>query len=98
MDRLNDLLSNRKFLIDDNVFTVADVAVASYLLYALQFFPSVNLSRWPHVVRFMKEAASRPNYAKAFGANVQSSLLQALADMEGKPNKILGMFWNQCST
>ncbi len=87
------MLGERKFLVDDNIFTVADVAVASYLLYAVQFFPSdVNLSRWPNLVRYMKEAASRPNYGKAFGANVQTFLLQTLADMEGKPNKILGMF------
>lgn len=90
IDRLNDILSKQQFLVEGG-FTTADVAVASYLLYVLQFFPGVDLSRWPHVVRYMRECAARPAYAKAFGDNVQNFLVQALDDM-GQSKKLFGMF------
>jgi glutathione S-transferase len=86
IDKLNNqMLANSKFLTGDD-FTLADVAVASYLLYVLQFFPGTDLSRWPHMVRYMKECASRPAYAQAFGENAQSSLMDQL---ESKPSKKL---------
>ena len=53
-------------------------------------------SKWPHVVRYMKECAKRENYEKAFGSNVQSFLVSKLEEMEsgggGKGKKIFGMF------
>ena len=61
------MLSKSEFLVDGG-FSLADVAVASYLLYVIQFFPDVDLhSKWPNVVRYMKDCAGREDYAKAFG-------------------------------
>ena len=95
IDRLDQLLSQSDFLISDG-FTLADVAVASYLLYIIQFFPDVDLyQRWPHVVRYMKDCAGRDEYAKAFGERTQGFCLQRLGDMEagsGKEKKLFGMF------
>jgi glutathione S-transferase len=93
--RLNELLADRKFLVDNGeALTVADVAVASYLLYVIQFFPDTDLSAWPNIVRYLKDCASREGYAKAFGNPVQAFLLQKLENMgqEGSKKKILGMF------
>jgi len=90
IDTLNNILADTDFLVEGE-FSVADVAVASYLLYVLQFFPGVDLSRWPNIVKFMTAACSRPGYAKAFGERVQSSLLNALAVM-GPSKKRFGMF------
>jgi glutathione S-transferase len=90
IDTLNALLEKQSFLIGDT-FTLADVAVASYLLYVLQFFPGTELhSKWPSVVRYMKECASRPAYGQAFGAPVQNKMVQQLSVTEQK--KLFGMF------
>jgi len=95
IDRLDQLLSKSAFLVPGG-FSLADVAVASYLLYVIQFFPDVDLySKWPNVVKYMKECAGREDYGKAFGENVQAFCLQRLGDMEsgsGKEKKIFGMF------
>eukprot|EP00527_Entomoneis_sp_CCMP2396_P009740 CAMPEP_0198137260 /NCGR_PEP_ID=MMETSP1443-20131203/779_1 /TAXON_ID=186043 /ORGANISM="Entomoneis sp., Strain CCMP2396" /LENGTH=246 /DNA_ID=CAMNT_0043798633 /DNA_START=46 /DNA_END=786 /DNA_ORIENTATION=+ len=72
-------------------FSIADVAVASYLLYVVQFFPTVDLSRWPNVVKFMKESASRPAYARAFGQDLQESMVGKLSDAPTQ-KKMFGMF------
>ena len=76
--------------------TVADVAVASYLLYVVQFFPDINLSTWPHMVRYMKDCASREAYAKAYGAPVQAFLVDKLEVMGSEAangsKKLFGMF------
>jgi glutathione S-transferase len=94
IDRLDKLLSKSEYLVGS--FSLADVAVASYLLYVIQFFPDVDLySKWPSVVRYMKDCAGREHYAKAFGDNVQGFCLQRLGDMEsgsGKEKKLFGMF------
>lgn len=76
---------------------MADVAVASYLLYVIQFFPDVNLSkRWPYIVKYMKDCAGREGYGNAFGVPVQSFLLDKLGDMESdggkEEKKLFGMF------
>jgi glutathione S-transferase len=91
IDVLNEILADTDFLVEGE-FSVADVAVASYLLYVLQFFPGVNLSRWPNVVRYMKVSCLRPAYAMAFGDGVQSSLVKALTAMGEGPTKVFGMF------
>eukprot|EP00560_Eucampia_antarctica_P006244 CAMPEP_0197828486 /NCGR_PEP_ID=MMETSP1437-20131217/5040_1 /TAXON_ID=49252 ORGANISM="Eucampia antarctica, Strain CCMP1452" /NCGR_SAMPLE_ID=MMETSP1437 /ASSEMBLY_ACC=CAM_ASM_001096 /LENGTH=255 /DNA_ID=CAMNT_0043429705 /DNA_START=94 /DNA_END=861 /DNA_ORIENTATION=+ len=91
IDTLNEHLSTRTFMLGDG-FSLADVAVASYLLYVIQFFPDVDFSdRWSHIVRYMKQCAERDNYAKAFGSQVQTSLVNALDNM-GKKKKMFGMF------
>jgi glutathionyl-hydroquinone reductase len=95
IDRLEDILSKSPFLVDGE-FTIADVAVASYLLYVIQFFPDVDLhSKWPNIVRYMKECAGREGYGKAFGDRVQSYCVARLMEMEsgaGKEKKLFGMF------
>jgi glutathione S-transferase len=96
--KLNQILADRKFLVDDgHSLTVADVAVASYLLYVVQFFPDIDLSHWPQIVRYMKDCASRPAYAKAFGEPVQAFVLDKLEQMgkdDGSKEKknVFGMF------
>ena len=94
--RLNDILGNQQFLVGDGTsLTVADVAVASYLLYVVQFFPDIDLSTWPNMVRYMKECVSREAYARAFGAPVQAFLLDKLDAMGRTANggkKLFGMF------
>ena len=90
IDKLNDILSSQKFLVSDEKFTLADVAVASYLLYVIQFFPGIDISRWPDVVRYMKDCASRPGYGAAFGDKTQAYLLSQLG--EQKPKKMFGVF------
>jgi glutathione S-transferase/alpha,alpha-trehalase len=64
-----------------NEFTLADVAVASYLLFALRFYPDTDLSRWPNIVKYMYSCASREAYGRAFGRDVQELLLGLLRDM-----------------
>jgi len=81
IDTVNELLSKQEFLIAEGGFSLADVAVASYLLYVLQFFPDVDLTQWPHLVRYMKRCASREAYGKAFGARVQAFLISGLDAM-----------------
>jgi glutathione S-transferase len=90
IDTLNSILEKRDYLVG-NELTVADVAVSSYLLYVMQFFPDVDLSRWPHMVTYTKKCASRPFYAKAFGENIQKYLVKALEDM-GKPRTDWNLF------
>ncbi|KAG7354617.1 glutathione S-transferase, C-terminal domain containing protein [Nitzschia inconspicua] len=78
--KLNQLLQERSFLVGDEI-SVADVAVASYLLYVVQFFPDVDLSTWPSMVQYMKRCASREEYGMAFGNRVQEFLLDKLDKM-----------------
>lgn len=66
-------------LVPDAGFSIADVAVSSYLLYVVQFFPQVQLAqKWPRMVQYMVDAASRYAYQQAFGNNVQSALVSNL--------------------
>jgi glutathione S-transferase len=101
MDRLEELLKERKregaslCLVPDAGFTSADVAVASYLLYALQFFPNVldGMGQLPTVVEYMKECAQRQSYGKSFGDRVQSSLVAKLQESSsGAKKKFFGAF------
>jgi len=92
IDRLDEILENLSkdqqlsssstsaFLLG-NQFTLADVAVASYLLFALRFFPETDLSIWPNIVKYLATCASRQAYGEAFGRDVQSSLLNTLRSM-----------------
>jgi glutathione S-transferase/alpha,alpha-trehalase len=94
VDRLNELLSgDRDWLVGESC-TLADVAVASYLLYVYQFFPDVTLSdQWPSLPPYLARAVQRPAYAQAFGAPTQQRLLAQLeSDMKGSSKKLFGMF------
>jgi glutathione S-transferase len=93
IDRLNEILSKQEWLVEGAGFTIADVAVASYLLYVLQFFPDVKLGeRYPSMVKFMVKAASRENYAKAFGKDTQGTLLGRLSNQGTPDKKLFGVF------
>ena len=95
IDVLDKLLSKQEFLVEGG-FSLADVAVASYLLYVPQFFQGTDLSRWPHVVRYMRQCAGREAYGKAFGPNVQSYLVAAcdgmMAGADYDKKKLFGLF------
>lgn len=92
IDVLDGILSKQDYLVDGE-FSIADVAVASYLLYVPQFFRDIDLSRWPNVVKYMKRCADRPAYGKAFGSNVQSYLISCLDSMGGEQEKkLFGIF------
>jgi glutathione S-transferase len=77
--RLNELLTQQKSLVPSAGFSLADVAVASYLLYVVQFFPSVDLSPWPAMKAYMKVCASRQGYQEAFGSAVQAKMVEVLS-------------------
>jgi glutathione S-transferase/alpha,alpha-trehalase len=92
IDVLDKLLSKQDYLVEGG-FSLADVAVASYLLYVPQFFRGVDLSRWPSVVAYMKRCAEREAYGAAFGPNVQDYLVAACESMmEEDKKKLFGMF------
>jgi glutathione S-transferase/alpha,alpha-trehalase len=83
--KLDDMFSKQEYMLSEG-FTLADVAIASYLLYVPQFFPDVKLGQWPHLVAYMKRCAERPAYGKAFGAQTQDFLVQKLAkELEAGP-------------
>lgn len=63
---LEDILSKRDWLVDDS-FSVADVAVGSYLNYVPVFFGNADLSRTPAIARYMRRCAERSAFAEAFG-------------------------------
>jgi len=95
IDRLDDILGNLSrdqqlssssssaYLLG-NQFTLADAAVASYLLFALRFFPETDLSMWPNIVAYLSTCASREAYGEAFGRDIQASLLNTLRSMDVK--------------
>lgn len=85
------MLSKQEYLVDDAGFTLADVAVASYLLYVVQFFPDVSVGKlYPNIAKYMERCASREAYAEAFGERVQKFVLSKLA--EEPPKKLFGVF------
>jgi len=91
IDILDSILGENEFLVNGK-FSLADVSVASYLLYVPQFFGDVDLSRWPNVVRYMKTCVSREGYSQAFGSQVQQSLIKSLDSMGGGEKKLFGIF------
>ena len=63
---LEKILSENEWLVDDT-FSVADVAVASYLNYVPIFFGNANLAATPAIAKYMARCAARPEFVKAFG-------------------------------
>lgn len=89
INKLEELLSTNDYLVDD--FSLADVAVSSYLLYVVLFFPDIDLSRWPNVVKYMLRCADRDAYRKAFGPETQTALISRLNSQPPKKEKLFGM-------
>ena len=63
---LERLLGEREWLVGGE-FSVADVAVGSYLNYVPIFFPDTDLSSTPATAEYMRRCARRPAFAAAFG-------------------------------
>lgn len=64
---LEKILGERDWIVN-NTFSVADVAIGSYLNYVPVFFPKADLSGTPNIARYMTRCAQRPSFGKAFGA------------------------------
>jgi glutathione S-transferase/alpha,alpha-trehalase len=94
---LDSILGKNEYLVEGG-FSLADVAVASYLLYVPQFFQGIDLTRYPNIVRYMRKCAERPAYGEAFTPRVQSYLVSTLSAQEGsgaegeEKKKFFGMF------
>jgi len=66
---LDDRLKENKYIAGGGErFTVADVAVASYLFYILIFFGAKGFAfnLYPNITRYMKEMIRRPGYLVAY--------------------------------
>lgn len=66
MTVLEDILGKQEWIAGDE-FSVADVAVASYLNYVPLFFSRVDLRATPSVCRYMYQCSQRPAFKTAFG-------------------------------
>ena len=66
LDVLDNMLGSKEWLVD-NKFSVADVAVGSYLNYVPIFFRGISKLSRTNVGKYMIRCAERPAYAKAFG-------------------------------
>lgn len=87
------ILSSTDYLVD-NKFSVADVAVASYLNYVPVFFGSVNPVNRPNLARYMLRCAQRPAFAAAFGdGHAEAIIRKAPGWIDGSaPNPKKGWF------
>eukprot|EP00884_Botryococcus_braunii_P011802 jgi/Botrbrau1/20622/Bobra.113_1s0047.1 len=59
MNALEVALQGQDYLVD-NKFSVSDVAIGSYLLYCLLFYPQLDYSPWPNVKAYVERLKSRP--------------------------------------
>jgi glutathione S-transferase/alpha,alpha-trehalase len=66
LDVLDKLVEGDKWLVN-NEFSVADIAVGSYLNYVPVFFRNVSKLQRANLGKYMVRCASRPAFAKAFG-------------------------------
>jgi len=87
---LEDRLGNSDYLVD-NKFSVADVAVASYLNYVPLFFPRANLSKRPNIVKYMVRNADRPAFSDAFGSD-HAELIKRKSEEWIVSKKAFGIF------
>ena len=70
---LDAQLEGKEYLLGE--FSVADVAVASYLLYIPQFFgPKINFGRYKNLSAYMTRCASRPAYRAAYPSETDGIL------------------------
>ncbi|CAK9115230.1 Glutathione S-transferase GstB [Durusdinium trenchii] len=89
---LDNLLDKSEFLLGsgEESFSVADVAVGSYLLYVPLFFPDVSVAKWHHIQRYMLQLLERPAYQRAFGAGTAEKLM-TIVSKKGD-SKMFGLF------
>lgn len=60
---LNEILTHQEFILESG-FSVADVAIASYL-YLLQMMARLDYSHYPQVVAYLQRLAQRPAFQTA---------------------------------
>jgi glutathione S-transferase len=96
---LEALLGESEWLLGDgeDSFSAADVAVGSYLLYALLFNGGLRLApSYPNIAKYCKACAERPAYQKAFtpalAANLAERAVAGMGEKEGKKEGLFGMF------
>jgi len=92
LEVLDGLLEANEFLLGsgEESFSVADVAVGSYLLYVPLFFPDISVAKWPHIQRYMLQLLERPAYQRAFGAGTAEQLM-TIVSKKGD-SKMFGLF------
>ena len=81
---LNKILGETEWIVDGE-FSVADVAIGSYLNYVPIFFPDADLSRTPAIAEYMQRCAARPAFAKAFGEGHANLVAQKTAAWLANP-------------
>ena len=100
LDILENILESTEYIVD-NTFSVADIAIASYLNYVPIFFRNVSPVNRPNICRYMLRCAERPAFAEAFGQDhaqlviaQTKSWLDTSSGSDGteKPKKIFGVF------
>jgi len=67
MGTLDKVLAEQPYL-EGQELTVADVAVGAYLLYIPAFFPQLDLSPYPNVLKYMERLTARPACQATVGA------------------------------
>jgi glutathione S-transferase len=89
---LETIFSDREWLVGegDGKFSVADVAVGSYLNYVPIFFPNADLSKTPAIAKYMQRCAERPAFAQAFGDGHANLVRQKTADWLSSPTAAAG--------
>lgn len=93
LDILERIFKDNEWLVD-NTFSVADVAVGSYLNYVPVFFRNVNLSGRPNIASYMLRCAERAPFAEAFGSDHADLIKRQAAAWSGGggPVKKTGFF------
>ena len=89
--RLEEILGEREWLVDGE-FSIADVAVGSYLNYVPIFFGNANLGATPNIVDYMKRCAERPAFGASFGAGHAQLVSQKAAEWSKAPAAAGGGF------
>ena len=80
LDTLEKILSKSDYLVN-NEFSVADVAVASYLNYVPIFFGGSlrKLPNRPFIGEYMKRCAARPAFISAFGEGHSNQVMRIVS-------------------
>ena len=93
---LEELLGKSEWILGDGEdnFSAADVAIGSYVLYALLFNRGLQIApQYPNLARYCEKCARRRAYQKAFTPEVAAMLAErSIAGMESGGGKIFGLF------